>query len=277
MTKHTNLSEAYAAAYAEITEPPLDAVGTVAGSSKYAYTTLSGLLNHVRPILARHGLALYHQTRCDVIDSTRGTVSCEARIVHESDASKCLAASITVPVEAMVKRDGTVINPGPQAYGIAATYSRRYASYAVLSVGGETDNDGRAIHDAENPKPAPRPASPPAREPEPPHSSTPEYEESQKKKRPASEAQRKRMWAIAKKAGYTSDDLKTACRELFDVSSSDALTWGQVDTIVELCEAGKLTEDSIPFGDDAPRREETLTERLARLERENGREPGSEG
>lgn len=155
---------ALVAALAEITEPACDAVGTAGGSSRYAYVTLSGLLTHVRPILARQGLGLVHSTECRVTEADgSGEAEARAQIVHACGtvAESCA----TMPVRPAVRKDGTIVAPGAREYGIALTYARRYASYGCLGVGGETDSDGGAIREAEaaSHTQQQKPASTPAR------------------------------------------------------------------------------------------------------------------
>jgi hypothetical protein len=90
------------------------------------YLTLPALLDHVKPILAEHGLAVMQ-----TIDSE----GVSTLFVHES-GSVYLAG--TVPVGAF---------PNPQAQGSAISYARRYGLQAAVGVSG-ADDDGNAAQKA---------------------------------------------------------------------------------------------------------------------------------
>ena len=85
------------------------------------YTTLGAVLDHVKPVLAEHGLAVMQF----VVDDGVRTL-----LVHESgdvfDAG-------TYPLG---------VYPNPQAQGSAISYARRYGLLAVLGVAG-ADDDGQ--------------------------------------------------------------------------------------------------------------------------------------
>lgn len=91
---------------------------------KSKYADLSEVLNTVRPVMARHGIAVVqHPTFAD------GTVSVETVLLHES--GEFIASTISAPV---TKADA-------QGVGSAITYCRRYALAALAGIAQE-DDDG---------------------------------------------------------------------------------------------------------------------------------------
>jgi hypothetical protein len=115
---------------------------------KSMYADLAEVVNTVRPVLARHGLAV-----AQFPGFADGVVSVETILTHES--GEWLAGTSAAPV---VKAD-------PQGVGSAITYLRRYSLAAVCGIAQE-DDDGNAasrpgpveaMAKAARPKPAPAP------------------------------------------------------------------------------------------------------------------------
>ena len=92
------------------------------------------VLDGVRPVLARHGLALTQSVEAKV----DGLVIVGTRILHEGGEVALHAPSIS-----------RVVEGGPQELGSFVTYARRYQVLAVLGVhpAGE-DDDAAAAQDA---------------------------------------------------------------------------------------------------------------------------------
>jgi hypothetical protein len=106
------------------------------GKYSYKYADLGSYLEQVRPVLARHGLAVLQPATTD-----NGTPSVTTIILHTSgqQVSSTLALRPT--------------NNDAQSVGSAITYARRYALAATLSIA--TDDDDGA--QASRPAPPPRP------------------------------------------------------------------------------------------------------------------------
>jgi len=91
----------------------------------YGYATLDEMLDHVRPVMATHGLA-----HIQSLGSDDDGPSVTTRVIHssgqwvESDAA----------VWPTSKKD-------PQGYGGASSYARRYSLAAMLGIFAETDDD----------------------------------------------------------------------------------------------------------------------------------------
>lgn len=116
-----NVVKALAVALPKIANPGKD------GKSHHGkYTTLGAVLDHVKPVLAEHGLAIVQTIDAEGVRTL---------FVHESgdvfDAG-------TYPV-------GSFTNP--QQQGSAISYARRYGLMAVLGVAG-ADDDGQAASKA---------------------------------------------------------------------------------------------------------------------------------
>lgn len=160
------VSAALAGAFADLHNVAADAVNP---HFRSRYTSLPALLDAVRPVLAKHGLAVVQMPI-----SEEGRVGVETLLLHAS--GQYLSSRVTVTPQ---KAD-------PQGAGSAITYCRRYALAACLGIG-QDDDDGNAASRA----PAAKAAPPPARKAEPaPASERPQNGT-------ISEAQGKRLWAIA--------------------------------------------------------------------------------
>ena len=120
MTPHSRL----AAALAEMTSPTANRSNPAFKGSKYA--TLDHILDHVRPILAKHGLGLTQS-----VYSTEGRVGVKTAIVHPEGLIEL--GEITVAT----KPDTTA-----QQVGGILTYLRRQSIQASLGISTDTDQDG---------------------------------------------------------------------------------------------------------------------------------------
>ena len=118
---------------------------------KNRYADLAEILNTVRPVLSRHGLAVsQHPSYSD------GMVHVETIMLHKS--GEWMSSTISTPVQ---KQD-------PQGVGSACTYARRYSLAAIVGLSQE-DDDGHAAckgkpGSAPQQKPAPQEKKP---DPEP--------------------------------------------------------------------------------------------------------------
>lgn len=111
---------------------------------KSKYADLAEVLNTVRPVLSKHGLAIVQSTESD-----GNMVSVTTAIVHKEGGYLSSVASC-IPA----KWDG-------QGVGAATTYLRRYGLAAMCAIAQEDDDGQSAAH---NQKPAQKPAGPPSRE-----------------------------------------------------------------------------------------------------------------
>ena len=93
---------------------------------KSRYADLAEVLNTVRPVLSRHGIAFTQMPSL-----SEGVVSVETMLIHKS--GEWIASTISAPLN---KQDS-------QAVGAAISYCRRYSLAAVVGIAQE-DDDGES-------------------------------------------------------------------------------------------------------------------------------------
>jgi hypothetical protein len=141
--KHADFSAALVAALGELSEVPKDQTATVKGDRAnftYSYADLGSVLTYVRPILAKHGLAIMQP-----VSSVDGNVVIRTEVLHIS-GERYHGDPLSMP------RGQT-----PQQTGSAITYGRRYSLLSTLGLA-TADDDGAAASkapakQAEAPKP----------------------------------------------------------------------------------------------------------------------------
>jgi len=126
------IATALAKAQGEIANPAKEAENP---HFRSRYADLATVLKTVRPVLAKHGIALTQTTQ--ILD---GSLVLVTRL-HWRDEE--LAGYYPI---SPVKSD-------PQGYGSAMTYARRYALQAIVGVAADDDDDGNAASAAPS-KPA---------------------------------------------------------------------------------------------------------------------------
>lgn len=134
--EHPNLTAALAAAQAEF--PPIHkgSTATIPGKDgksgySYSYAELGDVLGAVRPVLARHGIALVQRTVLP--DQAGGKVRLVTELRHV--AGDVLESSIELGHDTR----------NPQAFGGALTYLRRYEAVTLLGVAAEEDRDAQDV------------------------------------------------------------------------------------------------------------------------------------
>lgn len=125
------LSEALAKAQGEFAPILRDKTVTVTmksgGKYTFSYAPLESILHSVAPSLSKNGLAL---TQAMIVVDGKDFV--ETTLRHSS------GQSISNRIPLFVRDDG------PQAYGSALTYARRYGVTLLLCVSADDDDDGNA-------------------------------------------------------------------------------------------------------------------------------------
>jgi hypothetical protein len=140
----TAIAPALVAAVGELAPVAKDATNP-AFRNKYA--SLDSMMEQVRPVLARHGLAVLQSVTHPETDAGRVVgIAVETRVLHTS--GEWIAGLVTLPVEKSTA----------QGTGSAISYGRRYGLSALLGLTAE-DDDGQA---ASAPKAAPARAARPA-------------------------------------------------------------------------------------------------------------------
>jgi hypothetical protein len=119
----TTIADALSAAQLEIADPPKDSVNP---HFKSRYADLATVLKTVRPVLARHGIAVVQTT--DIQD---GVTVLRTRLLWRDE--EIISTYPVTPTQAT-----------PQGLGSALTYARRYALQAIVGVAADDDDDGNA-------------------------------------------------------------------------------------------------------------------------------------
>lgn len=101
---------------------------------KNSYATLDNILETVRPVLAKHGLAVVQGASVPTTDVEGRVVAVavESVLVHAS--GEWIAESVVMPLDKL----------NPQGAGSAVTYGRRYSLSALLALATDEDDDGHA-------------------------------------------------------------------------------------------------------------------------------------
>lgn len=137
MESIAQLAAALAAAQGEFTNPPKTRTAKVRSKkgeeSSYAYTyaDLADVIDAVRPVMSKHGLAITHILQ----PAPAGGYILLSRLLHKS--GEFMDSVYPVP-------DGL----GAQDFGGWLTYMRRYSTCNMLFIAGETDDDGATAQDA---------------------------------------------------------------------------------------------------------------------------------
>lgn len=136
----SDLAKALIAFQGEVANPKNTAVNEYANGHRYA--PLGEILSTVRPILAKHGLAVVQDAKID-----GNTVVITTTLFHESGQ---FLESEPLVLPAAGKGGVTA-----QTIGAAITYGRRYQLSAILGISSEDDDDANSISMAPDPKPGP--------------------------------------------------------------------------------------------------------------------------
>ena len=142
-----SLAEALAAAQGEMSNPPKNCKNP---HFKNRYADLASILDALRPILSKHGIACVQ-----AVDGDGSTVTVSTRLMWGSDTLDCgsLAQHFSGGKNAS------------QAMGSAITYARRYTLSSVFGVASGDDDDAEPLAGASPAKPAPRLPPPDRRTP----------------------------------------------------------------------------------------------------------------
>lgn len=131
------LAVAMCKAQAEMHNPAFDAKNP---HFKSNYASLASVRSAVVPVLAKHGVSVMQ----DLVSTEEG-VKCVNLVMHQS-GEWIETEGITVPVD---RRNA-------HGMGSASTYARRFSLMALVTVVGDTDDDGNTAVAAAPEKPAPK-------------------------------------------------------------------------------------------------------------------------
>lgn len=133
----TSMFQDFVGYFGEIENPENTAVNTFFNGSKYA--PLNEVLNTVRPVMAKHGLAITQITSCNKEDGCTVTTM----LMHKNGAYIIYPALVAKPADT---------KNAVQGIGATLTYLRRFALNAVAAVCGEVDDDGNTNQSASTSK-----------------------------------------------------------------------------------------------------------------------------
>lgn len=136
------IAKALAGAQAELKNPAKDKIATIEsqkGRFKYSYSDFAGALDHVRPVLAKHGLALTQNPF--MIEGNY--VMLDTRLLHESGEW----IGNVYPV-------GLVADH--RTLGSSMSYARRHAAFPMLGIQGQEEDDDAEPTPASKPEPMAR-------------------------------------------------------------------------------------------------------------------------
>jgi hypothetical protein len=149
LVEHAGINEALAAAQGEFPTIGRSHTARIAGKDgkpgyQYSYADLGDVLSAVRPILARHGIALVQRTA----HMQNGVVRLFTDLHHSS--GQTIGSEIDL---------GQGPN-NPQAHGGALTYLRRYQVVTLLGIAAEEDRDAQDVPATPAPAAMPKWAQP---------------------------------------------------------------------------------------------------------------------
>ena len=108
---------------------------------KSKYADLGTILNVIRPLMGKYGLALAQFPSYEG-DHTGGKVTVESLLTHSS--GQWFSCVTSAPVFPVTGHSGKTEPVSAQTIGSATTYCRRYAAAALLGIGQE-DDDGEGV------------------------------------------------------------------------------------------------------------------------------------
>jgi hypothetical protein len=185
---------------------------------KSDYASLASAIDASRKTLSKHGLA--------VIQTMQQSPSGWSLVTTLGHGSGQWIKSLT-PILA-ARGDA-------QSFGSAVTYARRYGVLAIVNIAPDDDDDGNAASDGFQKKATA--AQPPP--PRPKQVDFPPRKDPAWKDEPATEPQRRRLWALCKENGIDEDHLKDMLLTAFGDAvvgedgnvSTTLLTKSQIQTI----------------------------------------------
>jgi hypothetical protein len=119
------LAEALVAIQADAPTIALDGVNP---HFKSKYPSLAGVMEKVRPVIARNGVAI-----TQLPTTLEGAPALTTRLIHAASEQSIESTMLLLPAK-----------PDPQGQGSALTYARRYMVLAMLGLVGDEDDDANA-------------------------------------------------------------------------------------------------------------------------------------
>jgi hypothetical protein len=197
---------------------------------QHKFLSLPALIEATRPVLNEHGLALVQYPN----RSAAGAPILTTLVLHGPTGER-----LEIETPLLVPETATMQN-----LGSAITYARRYAWQSILGIAAEEDDDGDAAK------------APPRRSRRTPAAPSPHEL--------ISDAQRRRMFAIAGERGVGEEELRAIVLEVTGQESTKAIQTGQYDAVCRRLEAAQAVPGAGEADEDT-RRRMRLLERLSKL------------
>lgn len=185
---------------------------------KSSYANLASVWDACRKALSDNNLAVTQQTSMVETGVNVHTFFLTTVLMHSSGQW----ISGGYPIEPVQKT--------PQGYGSATTYARRYALMALVGVAPDEEDDGHAATSnqrARDDRPAPAQQRNPAKPADAKAGNKGAEQSAAPKKWQMSEAQGKRLFAIANEAQWAPEQVKAYMKAVFKIESSGQLTYDQ--------------------------------------------------
>lgn len=190
-----------------------DAVGQVGDHRQYKYADLAGILDATMPALLANELVVVQ-----IIDAESATLI--TRLAHTSGEF----IEATYPLK---------LDLAPQAFGSLLTYGRRYSLQSLLCLASE-DDDGAAA------QPTPSKRKPDQAAKTKPVVRVPKGDA-------ISEPQRRRMFALAKEHGWSTDQMKETLLVTFGIESTKDLPSAKYDAVVQTFSVPPVAAADMPL------------------------------
>lgn len=190
-------------AQGEIKNPPFDSINP---HFKNKFASLPVTFEEVRPVFSKYGLSFIQ-----AVSTTEKGNFLITRLMHKSGQWMQSEMLLILPKQDM------------QGLGSATTYAKRYQICAFAGVAGDQDDDGnQAVKPKVEEKPKPKEI----------------HKESDPKKENKflSEAQVKRLFALANNAAWKNSQVKEFMKVAFKLESTKDLTWVQYESLCKILE-----------------------------------------
>jgi len=211
-------------------------VASAKGTYEYTYSTLDDLYDATNAGLCAAGIVPLHN-----IETGKDGIGVSTMLLHQSGQ--------------FIQTDPVWLPAGitPQSVGSATTYAKRYSLSAALGVAAEEDDDGQVAAPKDKPAAAPpskgaKPLPPSAPLPSPSPGPGPAVVAA-RGARVITDAQRKRLFTIAKKQSWSDGDLKALLARGGYTSSKD-IRQADYDALIQTLETGELPDAREPGDDD---------------------------
>lgn len=217
------LATALALAQSEMKDAIKDSVNP---HFKSKYADLASVWEACRTPLTKHGLSIAQTSKVPAPELGAGTIIV-THLLHKSGQS--ISGELFVPI---------LDRYNAQSVGAAITYGRRFGLAAIVGVS-PSEDDGNSI-------------SLPNTVPHPAQSLPPLQVKTHSSDKLISEAQAKRLYAIAKSNSWSESEMKSYCSTKYNIQSSQEIPVRLYDEIVAHFQKPLVKTPTLPHEEDVP-------------------------